>query len=243
MAYFPESKGQERLNDRAHDELRELSMETGLLSQSDGSCQFSFQNTCVLASVHGPMEPKSSRKELIDRACIEVYLKPAQGQQGSEERDYEVLIRGILEEVSQTQSFPRTVITISLQVINADGSLLPCAVMAAACALIDAGIPLFAIPSACCCAISQEGQPLLDQDAEEEDQSRATVFVCTKTDEGNSKASSVLSILSDGAITREELNSCLLLCMRGCSAARAFVTLSLKETEKSRLTLTKSDLE
>jgi len=213
-----------RVDERADDETRVLSCKTGVLSKSQGSCEFSLSNTSVLCSVHGPAESKNVRKELIDRSYIEVFLKPVQGQQGSKERDHEATIQGILNEVCKTENFPRTVITVTLQVISSDGSLLSCAVLAAIGALMDAGIPMYAIPSASSCAITNDGRLVLDQDENEELNAKGTVFACTKNDNGE-----FLSICSDGILTQKELGSSLELCSRGCAITRAFLTQSMKD--------------
>jgi hypothetical protein len=63
---------------------------------------------------------------------------------------------------------PRTVITVVVQVVRDDGSLLAAALNAATLALLDAGIPLRWMLSAVCIACPTDGTLRLDPDLEEE---------------------------------------------------------------------------
>jgi len=55
-----------------------MQVEHGPLQHADGSARFSQGATSVLCSVVGPTEVKP-RNELLDRAFIEVIVKPAHG--------------------------------------------------------------------------------------------------------------------------------------------------------------------
>jgi exosome complex component RRP46 len=59
-----------------------------------------------------------------------------------QEREYEYNIRRTIEGVLQAALHPRTVVSVILQVMSEDGSLLACALNAACTALVDAAIPL-----------------------------------------------------------------------------------------------------
>ena len=49
------------------------------LIRSDGSAQWQFRRTNVIAGVNGPMDPARIRDELPSEACIEVVVRPAVG--------------------------------------------------------------------------------------------------------------------------------------------------------------------
>lgn len=61
---------------------------------------------------------------------------------GSAEHEAEVMLQGLLERVVLTALHPRTLITVVVQVLQADGSVLAVALNAIAAALADAGIPM-----------------------------------------------------------------------------------------------------
>ena len=58
------------------------------------------------------------------------------------ERQYERIIQQTLAGVIQTAMHPRTAISVILQVLEHDGSLLACALNAASTALTDAAVPM-----------------------------------------------------------------------------------------------------
>jgi exosome complex RNA-binding protein Rrp42 (RNase PH superfamily) len=61
---------------------------------------------------------------------------------GPEQHEAEELLRCLLERVLLTALHPRTAVTLVLQVLQADGSLLAAAANAACAALADAGLPM-----------------------------------------------------------------------------------------------------
>lgn len=245
-----------RFGGRAQNELRPLSLQTGLLSKSNGSCKFSMHATQVLASIRGPVQPSSSKKELIDRANVEVFVKAVQMAQSSnagavkstqsKERELEAAIKGVLEQVCLLEQFPRTIVSVNIQVISSDGSLLTCATMAAVCAAMDAGIPLKHIPSCASCALQRHGKAtryLLDPDALEEHAADALVHVCLSNDAGAttngdgeiSTLSTLLSVQTKGVINEEELSHALKVVESGAAAVSTFVSMSLKKAIFARL--------
>eukprot|EP01087_Luapelamoeba_hula_P023471 TRINITY_DN8631_c0_g1_i1.p1 TRINITY_DN8631_c0_g1~~TRINITY_DN8631_c0_g1_i1.p1 ORF type:complete len:136 (-),score=22.04 TRINITY_DN8631_c0_g1_i1:55-462(-) len=70
---------------------------------------------------------------------------------------------------------PRTEISVLIQVMSDDGSLLAAALNGTCLALIDAGIPLHATVAAITCAYTKDYSFVLDPDAEEQ-RSAAAVF-------------------------------------------------------------------
>ncbi|KXS22309.1 ribosomal protein S5 domain 2-like protein, partial [Gonapodya prolifera JEL478] len=130
-----------RPDGRTPSQLRPITMGQGVLSRADGSGQARAGETEVLAAVYGPTEVKI-RDEKLDRATLEVKWKPIIGPPGIVETSYERFLRESLDSAVITSLHPRTLISITIQVINDDGSILSCAFNAALLALLDAGIPL-----------------------------------------------------------------------------------------------------
>jgi exosome complex component RRP46 len=97
--------------------------------------------SAVLAAVHGPAAA-GPRKENPERAAVEVVFKPRSGLPGSQEHEWEEILRQAVEGVLLASLHPRTLVTVVVQVLSADGALLSCAANAACAALADAGIPL-----------------------------------------------------------------------------------------------------
>jgi len=80
-------------------------------------------NTVVLCSVTGPAEVKP-RNEIVDRAFIEVVFKPASGIPSTKEKVLEHFLTQTLSSVILATLHPRSAITIVVQVVNDDGSVI-----------------------------------------------------------------------------------------------------------------------
>uniref|UniRef100_A0A8D1KKN2 Exoribonuclease phosphorolytic domain-containing protein n=1 Tax=Sus scrofa TaxID=9823 RepID=A0A8D1KKN2_PIG len=131
------------------------------------SCAVSPGDTSVLAGVYGPAEVKV-RKEIFNKATLEVILRPKIGLPGVAEKSRERLIRNTCEAVVLGALHPRTSITVVLQVISDAGSLLACCLNAACMALVDAGVPMRALFCGVTCALDSDGTLMLDPTAKQE---------------------------------------------------------------------------
>ncbi|XP_022862986.1 exosome complex exonuclease RRP46 homolog isoform X4 [Olea europaea var. sylvestris] len=133
-----EEKGEDG---RSATQLRPLSCTRSVLNRAHGSASFSQGETKILAAVYGP-KAGTKKNENPEKACIEVIWKPKSGQIGKAEKEYEMILKRTLQNICILNVHPNTTTTIIIQVVNDDGSLLPCAINAACSALVDAGIPL-----------------------------------------------------------------------------------------------------
>ena len=170
---FAAARATVRADMRKVAQLRALACDSGLLTRADGSARVHMDTagggggagTDVLVSVTGPVQLTSARREMIDRARVEVVWRHAKGRDGGpaggslsagpEAKDRAELLRRTLEHVILAREHPRTVIRVVVQVVRDDGSVLAAAVNAACAALVDAGVPLRARVAACACAVVQ----------------------------------------------------------------------------------------
>ncbi|MEW5306070.1 MAG: hypothetical protein WDW36_008567 [Sanguina aurantia] len=120
-----------------------------------------------MASVTGPRQAPG-HKEDAERATLDVVFQPWSGSPGDLEHHYEHTIRRTLESVVNLTLHPRTCITVVLQVVQADGSMLSCAFNAACTALVDAGIPMTQMLASVTVAQLPSRGLILDPDASEE---------------------------------------------------------------------------
>ena len=193
------------------------------------------------------MQPASSKKELIDRANVEVFVKAVQVAQAgvtsnratqSNERELEAALKGVLDQVFLLEQFPRTIISVNIQVVSTDGSLLTCATMAAVCAAVDAGIPMKSIPSCSSCVVQREGgsaKYLVDPDAAEEKAADAVVHICLDGDEKGGRK--YLAVQTKGIMSEEELKEAMRRVEGGAAAVNAFVELSFQKAIHARMEL------
>lgn len=105
-----------RRDARGDQELRQLALETGLLSRADGSAKFACGPVTVLASIAGPQEVRL-RDELVDRAALDINIKPVRGLPGPSTKALADTLFSILEPILLLNRHPRSLVQLSLQTI------------------------------------------------------------------------------------------------------------------------------
>lgn len=85
----------------------------------------------------------------------------------SKEKEYEQIIRETFSPAILLENFPRAVISIVVQVVEDNGSLLSVAINAVSLALLDAGIPMLSVVTSATCAIFPDGSLVLDPSSPE----------------------------------------------------------------------------
>lgn len=202
--------------------LREYGNEQSLLSRPDGSSTFVQGDTSILAGVYGPAEVKVS-KEIYDRATVEVLIQPKIGLPSVRERAREQCVRETCEAALLLTLHPRSSLTLILQVIHDDGSLLSCCLNAACMALMDAGLPMSYLFCGVTCAITKEGQIITDPTARQEKESRALLMFAIDSGEQN-----VLMSTTTGSFSVKELQQCIAISQRASEQIFQFYRDSVK---------------
>jgi ribonuclease PH len=164
----------DRSDGRSENTLRQLSCELGCLKNCDGSAQWKSGHTAVLAAVHGPIAPRQAQYEDSANCIVSVVVKS--GATTVTEREWEGFLTKQLTACIMTKSYPRCVISIVLQILNADGSVLAAALHAAVSALMDAGIDMKTLPTAVTCRCL-DNYFQLDPAAEEERDADAVLLL------------------------------------------------------------------
>jgi len=139
-----------RLDGRKPDEMRPIKIELGVLKNADGSAIFEMGNTKVIAAVYGPKEMHPRHLALPDRAVLRVryHMTPFSTDErknpAPSRREIELskVIREALESTILVELFPRTVIDIFMEVLQADAGTRLVSLMSASMALADAGVPM-----------------------------------------------------------------------------------------------------
>lgn len=153
--------------------LRPLSCEISCLQRADGSAKLKCGYTEILVAVYGPIAPRNVSRENPKQAVVSVVFKHttkglaggatatsvSTAGYGATEREIERFIGEALLSSILVENFPRTVIEIVLQVIQADGSVLGTALNASVLALMDAGIPMNFLPIATTCLVVKTNDP------------------------------------------------------------------------------------
>jgi len=238
-----------REDGRRGDQIRPPDYEHGLLKQADGSVRVQMGRTTVVAGVFGPGDV-DGRRELPDRAAINVGVQPLVGPAGPAERKIEQLLRGVVEHAVLVAAHPRTLINVAVQVVCDDGALLAAAINAVIAALLDAGIAMRAFVAAAACAVSgspslpsqQQQLLLLDPTRREETAQDARATVTAAFDATGDNKGEVVLCESTRCIPPTELRPALAACRLAADAVARFVRISTQQQcQKDRQTTSVSD--
>ncbi|MFH1285723.1 MAG: exosome complex exonuclease Rrp41 [Candidatus Micrarchaeota archaeon] len=140
-----------RLDGRALDELRPLKIEAGVLKNANGSAYVEWGNNKILAAVYGPREciPRHDTNPYKAVLQCRYSMSPfasleEHGRSGPSRRSHELskVIREAFEAVVLTEQFPKTAISIFIEVLQADGGTRCAGLTAASVALANAGLPM-----------------------------------------------------------------------------------------------------
>lgn len=207
-----------RLDGRKLDEMRKIKIEIGCLKRADGSALFELGNTRVIAGVFGPRELHPQHLQDPEKAVLKVRYNMApfstkeRVRPGPSRRSIELslVIRRAFESVIFLEEFPKAVIDVYIEVIEADASTRVAGINAASLALADAGIPMKGLISACSVG-KIDGKIALDIAGEEDSYGEADIPVVILFPQKE-----IALIQLDGDVTKKEFDTALKLAEKGC---------------------------
>jgi exosome complex component RRP41 len=207
-----------RLDGRKAEELRPIKLEVGVLANADGSAYVEQGKNKIFAAVFGPREAHPKHMSLQDRTVLRCryHMAPFSVQErkspAPSRREVELskVIRESLEPAVFVEQFPRTMIDIFIEVIQADGGTRCASITAAALALADSGVPMRDLVVACA-AGKVDDTVVLDLDDTEDKLGVADVPVALMP---NLNAVTLLQM--DGILSGEEFESAVNLAIEGC---------------------------
>lgn len=206
-----------RLDGRRPDELRPIKIEMGVLARADGSCYMEMGDNKVIAAVYGPREVHPRHLQEATRAIVRYRYNMAsfsveeRKRPGPDRRSNEVskVSREALEPVILTSYFPKSVVDVFVEVLQADAGTRTAGINAASVALADAGIPMKSLISSCA-AGKVDGEIVLDPMKLEDNFGEADVPIAM-TPNGD-----ITLLQMDGRLTQEEFRRALELARTGC---------------------------
>lgn len=207
-----------RTDGRRADELRPIKIDVGTLENANGSAYIEQGKCKILAAVYGPHEAHPRHLTQPDRAILRCryhmapFSVPERKSPAPSRREIELskVIRESLEPVVMTELFPRTMIDIFIEVLQADGGTRCVGLTAASLALADAGIPLRGLVAACA-AGKVDGQIVLDLNDLEDKEGEADCPIAFIPQ------LNVFSLLQmDGLMAVEEYEEAVHLALEGC---------------------------
>jgi len=207
-----------RLDGRKPDELRPVKLQVGVISNADGSAYIEHGKNKILAGVYGPREVHPKHLALPDRTVVKCryHMAPFSVQErkspAPSRREIELskVIRESLEPAIFMEYYPRTMVDIFIEVLQADGGTRCASITAAALALADSGIPMRDLIVACA-AGKVEDKIVLDLMDTEDKMGSADVPVALMP---NLNAVTLLQM--DGSLSTDEFESAVNLALEGC---------------------------
>jgi exosome complex component RRP41 len=207
-----------RLDGRKPDELRSIKIEVGVIPNADGSAYIEHGKNKILAGVYGPREVHPKHLALQDRTVLKCryHMAPFSVQErkspAPSRREIELskVIRESLQPSIFMEYYPRTMIDVFIEILQADGGTRCASITAASLALADAGIPMRDLVVACA-AGKADDTIVLDLMDEEDKQGKADVPVALMP---NLNAITLLQM--DGKLTHEEFENAVNLAIDGC---------------------------
>ncbi len=206
-----------RTDQRKPDEIRPMKIKIGVLSRANGSCYLEWGANKVIAAVYGPREAHPRRMQLAGKAVIryrynmQSFSVEDRARPGPSRRSSEIskVSREAFEPVLFAEDYPKAAIDIFVEVLQADAGTRTAAINAASLALVDAGIPMRGLVSACA-AGKVGGKIVLDLNKPEDNYGEADLPIAM-TEDGK-----ITLIQMDGHLTPSEFEEAMTLVQQGC---------------------------
>ena len=207
-----------RVDGRKPDELRPVHIESGVIPNADGSAYIEMGRNKIIAGVYGPREMHPKRFSKPNRGILRCRYHMApfsvdpRRSPAPSRRDQEIsmVMTDAIEPALFLERYPRSVIDVFVEIIEADGGTRCASINAAAVALADAGIPMKDLVSSCA-AGKYEGNLILDLGDYEDKKGESDVPVAYLP-----KIDQVTLLQMEGIMTQEETEKCIELAIEGC---------------------------
>lgn len=211
-------KKYERVDGRKVDELRPVTIETGVVPNADGSAYIEMGRNKIIAAVYGPREMHPKRLSKPNRGVLRVRYHMApfsvdpRRSPAPSRRDTEIgmIMTNSLEPALFLERYPRSVIDVYVEIIQADGGTRCASVNAAAVALVDAGIPMKDLVASCA-AGKMDGHMVVDLGDYEDKKGEADVPLAYMP-----KLEEITLLQMDGILTPKETEKAINMAIEGC---------------------------
>lgn len=207
-----------RLDGREPDEMRPLSIEAGILENADGSAYLELGKNKAIAAVYGPREMHPRHLQRMDRGVLRIRYNMApfsvddRKRPGPSRRSTEIgkVAREALEPAVFLERYPRAVIDVSMELMQASAGTRTAGITAASVALADAGIPMRGL-IASIAAGKADGKIVLDLQKEEDQFGEGDMPIAYMP-----QKDSVTLLQMDGNFEPGEFEEALDLAIEGC---------------------------
>jgi exosome complex component RRP41 len=223
-----------REDGRNPEDLRPLEIKAGIIKNANGSAWVRMGKTIALAGVYGPREYLPKHKQRSDRAVLRCLYTMApfstteRVRPGPSRRSTEIsmVTTNSLAPVIFLEEFPKSVIDVYINIVQADAGTRTAGINAASVALADAGIPMKDLVAAV--AAGKIGDDyVIDLAGKEEEVTKADIPVAYIP---GAKKLSLLQM--DGDLPAEDVKGVVELAIKGCEAIYEAQKKALKDRWK-----------
>jgi exosome complex component RRP41 len=208
----------ERVDGRKADELRPIKIETGVIPNADGSAYIEMGRNKIIAGVYGPreMHPKRLSKPNMGVLRVRYHMAPfsvdPRRSPAPSRRDTEIsmVMTDALSPALFLERYPRSVIDVFVEIVQADGGTRCASINAAAVALVDAGVPMKDLVAGCA-AGKIDGHMVLDLGDYEDKKGESDVPLAYMPN-----LQEVTLLQMDGILTVEETEEAINMAIEGC---------------------------
>jgi exosome complex component RRP41 len=207
-----------RLDGRLPDELKPLKIQAGVLKRADGSAYVELGENKVLAAVYGPREMHPRHRQQSDTAVLRCRYNMApfsvddRKRPGRDRRSVEIskVTREAIEPVVFLELYPKSVIDVFIEILQADAGTRTTGITAASVALADAGVPMRDLISAV--AVGKVDDTIvLDLNKQEDNWGTSDMPIALMP-----RKKLITLLQMDGHFTAEEFKQALVLAFKGC---------------------------
>ena len=207
-----------RCDGRTINEPRRIMIKAGVLKNADGSAYIEFGNNKIIVGVYGPRDVHPKHLADTDSGILRCryHMSPfsvdERKKPAPSRREIEIskVIKEALKPAVMLERFPRTVVDVFIEVLQADGGSRCAALDAASVALADAGIPMRDMVSAIASGKVAD-TIVLDVNNEEDQAGQADMPVGYMPNLGK-----ITLIQLDGILTQDEYKKCVQTAIDGC---------------------------
>ena len=210
-----------RLDGRAVDELRKISITSSPIRNATGSAYIEWGSNKILAAVYGPREALPRHTADPDRAVVKCRYTMApfssleeHGRPGMNRRAIEIskVTKEVFENVILLDLFPGTSIDIFVEVLQSDGGTRAAGITCASVALAASGIPMRDMPYAV--SAGKVGETvILDMNKIEDNYSDADMPMAI-----NPRNKEVTLLQMDGELTKEHFKQAVEMVLKSGEA-------------------------
>lgn len=212
-----DSKGR-RLDGRRPDEMRPVTIQAGVLHRANGSAYLEWGGNKVVAGVYGPREAVPRHTQNPSKAIVNCRYSMAafsvddRKRPGPDRRSQEIskVIGEAFENVLVAEDFPRAMVDVNIEILEAAAGTRCAGLTAAAVAMADAGIPMKGMVAACA-AGKADGHVIVDLSKEEDNFGDADLPVAINMHTGE-----IVLLQMDGHLSQDEFDTALAFAIKGC---------------------------